>query len=80
MAGMFDIPAPDWPQLAITSYPPNLILSWSSFSTGFAIEINSNLNTTNWSSAGYPISISAGTNQSATIPLPAGKLFFRLAQ
>lgn len=81
MAGMFDIPAPiNPPQLAITLYPPNLLLSWSSFSTGFAIETNSNLNTTNWASSGYPIFISDGTNQSATIPAPAGKLFFRLAQ
>ena len=80
MAGMFDIPAPDRPQLAITLLPPNLVLSWSSFSTGFAIETNSNLDTANWASAGYPISISDGTNQSAIIPAPSGKLFFRLAQ
>jgi hypothetical protein len=81
MAGMFDIPAPIIPpQLAITSYPANLVLSWSSFSTGFAIQTNSDLNTTNWAPAGYPISISNGTNQSATIPAPTGKLFFRLAQ
>jgi hypothetical protein len=84
MAGMFDIPAPDQPinppQLSITLYPPSLVLSWSSFSTSFAIETNSNLNTTNWASAGYPISIGNGTNQSATIPAPTGKLFFRLAQ
>ena len=84
MAGMFDIPAPvqpvNPPQLVITLYPPNLVLSWSSFSTGFVIETNSNLNTTNWASAGYPISISDGTNQSATIAAPTGNLFFRLAQ
>jgi hypothetical protein len=80
LAGLFDIPAPDQPPLAVKLSPPNLVLSWSSFSTGFVIETNSQLNTTNWASGGYPISLSNGTNQSATIPAPAGKLFFRLAQ
>lgn len=83
MAGMFDIPSVqpvNPPQLAVTWHPPNLVLSWSSPSTGFAIQTNSNLNTANWASAGYPISTSNGTNQSATILAPTGKLFFRLAQ
>jgi hypothetical protein len=84
MAGMFDIPAPVQPiippQLVITSQPPNLVLSWSSSSTGFVIQTNSNLSSSNWAAAGYPISTNGGTNQSATIPAPTGKLFFRLVQ
>jgi len=59
----------------------NLTLFWSSFSTGFALQTNSDLTTTNWAPAGYFVSISNGTNQSATVtPFQTGNLFFRLQQ
>jgi hypothetical protein len=69
------------PVLAIASVGPNQIaLSWSSFSTGFALQTNSDITTTNWRPAGYTISTTNGTNESTTVTLPAGKLFFRLIQ
>jgi len=56
-------------------------VSWSSFSTGFALQTNADLRTTNWMSAGYPVSISNGTNQGITMTSPpTGNLFFRLKQ
>jgi len=59
----------------------NLLLSWSSFSTGFVLQTNSDLTTTNWATAGYFVSISGATNQSTTIaPTQTGNLFFRLQQ
>jgi hypothetical protein len=59
--------------------PGNLIISWSTLSTRFIIQTNSNLAATNWSSASYPISTNSGTNFSVTVPLPVtGELFFRL--
>jgi hypothetical protein len=70
------------PTLTIAPVKTNaLVISWSSFSTGFVLQTNSELTTTNWSPASFPISIANGTNQSTTIiPSPSGSLFFRLEQ
>jgi hypothetical protein len=70
------------PTLSVSPTETNtIVLSWSSFSTGFSVQTNSDLTTTNWAPAGYPVSISNGTNQSVTIiPPPEGNLFFRLKQ
>ena len=70
------------PTLTIQSTSPNtVVLSWSSFSTSFAFQTNSDLTTTNWLPAGYTISITNGTNESTTITPPlSGNLFFRLIQ
>jgi hypothetical protein len=68
------------PTLTVASIGSNtFVISWSSFSTGFALQTNSDLTTTNWGPSGYNISTTNGTNESATItPLP-GNLFFRLS-
>ncbi len=69
------------PTLTITSTNSNsLVISWSSFSTGFALQTNSDLTTTNWVPASYTISNTSGTNESVTITPPPGNLFFRLMQ
>ena len=69
------------PMLTITSTNSNtFVISWSSFSTGFALQTNSDLNTTNWVPASYTISNTNGTNESVTITPPPGNLFFRLVQ
>ncbi|HTY88340.1 MAG TPA: VCBS repeat-containing protein [Candidatus Acidoferrum sp.] len=68
------------PTLGITSTAANtLVISWSSDLAGFALQTNSDLATTNWIPAGFPVATADGTNQSVTIPLSAnGNLFFRL--
>jgi len=70
------------PTLTIAPVKTNaLVISWSSFSTGFVLQTNSDLTTTNWAPASFPVSIANGTNQSTTIiPSPSGSLFFRLEQ
>ena len=68
------------PTLSIASTGSNtLVISWSSLSTGFTLQTNSDLTTTNWFPASFPVSITNSTNQSITIT-PPGNLFFRLIQ
>jgi hypothetical protein len=71
---------PASPRLSITpTNSDSFVLSWASFSTGFVLQTNSDLTTTNWVPAGYTIS-SDGTNQSTVISPGPGNMFFRLKQ
>jgi uncharacterized repeat protein (TIGR03803 family) len=63
------------PQLKINVLDNNLILSWPSYVTGYLLQTNGNLGTTNWASFG-----NGSDNNSVTSSLPAGNLFFRLQQ
>jgi hypothetical protein len=65
------------PTLTVTHSGNNVIVSWSSPSTGFELQQNSNLATTNWTTTVFTIS-DDGTNKSITITSPTGNLFFRL--
>lgn len=67
------------PTLTITHLGNNVIVSWPSPSTGFSLQQNSNLSTSNWVAAGFTIS-DDGTNKSITISGASGNLFFRLKQ
>jgi hypothetical protein len=56
----------------------SVVVSWPAPSTGFVLQQNANLATTNtWVTSGYTITTSGGTN-SITIAPPSGHLFFRL--
>jgi hypothetical protein len=69
------------PTLTIASTGSNtVVISWSSFSTGFALQTNSDLTTPNWGPAGCNISTTNGTNECATLTPSPGNLFFRLIQ
>ena len=70
------------PELAVALDGPNTAtLSWSTQSSGFTLETNSDLRTTNWSACAWPVLATNGTNYTATLsPMPAGNLFFRLRQ
>ncbi len=57
----------------------NIIVSWPSPSTGWALQQCSNLAAGNWSPCGYTVADN-GTNCSVTISLPPGNAFFRLAK
>jgi hypothetical protein len=66
------------PVLTVASTTSNAVgLSWPSLYAHFVLQTNSDLTSTNWQSAGYPISSNAGLN-SVTVPLPPANLFFRL--
>jgi hypothetical protein len=67
------------PTLTVTHSGNSVTVSWPSPSTGFQLEQNSNLATTNWTTSGFTIS-DDGTNKSITISAPTGNLFFRLKQ
>ena len=64
------------PQLNISLLGNTLIVSWPSFATGYELETNESLGTTNWASFGN----GTESNNSVTSSLPAGNLFFRLRQ
>lgn len=67
------------PSLSIVlSNTNSAVISWPSPSTGFVLQQNADLTTTNWTASGYPITTNNGTN-SITLAPPTGNLFFRLA-
>jgi hypothetical protein len=67
------------PMLYITKSGDSAIISWPSPSTGYYLQTNSNLATTNWLNFIGPIVTNgAGTTNSVTITPPVGNLFFRL--
>ena len=55
----------------------SLIISWPSPSTGFGLQQNTNLATTNWTGLAQTPT-DDGTNKSVTVPISAGNEFFRL--
>ena len=73
------VQTPGAPLLTVTRSGNNVIVSWPYPSSGFGLQQNSNVNTTNWTTSGFSITTNA-VNNSITIPSPTGKLFFRLKQ
>jgi hypothetical protein len=71
------VQTPGAPTLIATHSGASVIVLWPSPSTGFVLQQNSDLTTTNWTTSGYTIA-NDGTNNSITISPPAGNLFFRL--
>jgi hypothetical protein len=67
------------PTLSIAHSGNSAIISWPSPSTGFFLQTNGNLASTNWSTyTGTIVTNGAGTTNSVTITPPVGNLFFRL--
>ena len=54
-----------------------VVVSWPAPSTGFSLQQNSNLSTTNWSSVTNVVQNAGGNNQ-VTIAPPIGNRFYRL--
>ena len=66
------------PYLGIATILNGVRLAWQSPATGFVLQTNSNLMTTNWAAAFYRISSSNSISQSSAVTsLPPDKLFFR---
>jgi hypothetical protein len=76
--GIFStVQVPGSPFLSITRSGSNVILSWSAASTGFVLQENPVVNSTNWSNVGLTTNVVNGTNE-VTVPATSGNLFFRL--
>jgi len=72
------VQTPGAPLLTITHSGNSVTVSWPSPSTGWTLQQNSDLATSNWStSSGISDN---GTIKSITITSPTGNLFFRLKQ
>jgi hypothetical protein len=75
---LFAVQTPGAPFLTITRSGNNAIISWSSPSTGFTLQTNSNLaNASRWGNY-LGLVGDDGTTKTATNSPPAGNLFFRL--
>ncbi len=71
------VQTPGLPNLTITFVGPNSVkVSWPDIGT-YTLQQNSNLAGGSWTTSGYTITTSNGTN-SITITPPTGNLFFRL--
>jgi len=68
---------PDAPSLSITRSNNVVIVSWPSSSTGFSLQQNTQLNTTNWVTATETVT-DTGTIKFITVDPPVGSRFFRL--
>jgi len=66
------------PNLSITHSGNSIIISWPNTGS-YTLQQNNNLGSDGWSTSGYQITTSNGTN-SIAINSPSGNLFFRLKQ
>jgi hypothetical protein len=73
------VQTPGAPTLTVTRSGGSVIVSWPYPSSGFALQQNSSLSTTNWTASGFAISTNASIN-SIAVTAPTGNLFFRLAK
>jgi hypothetical protein len=71
------VQTPGAPLLSIMRSNNSAIVSWVAPSTGFVLQTNSDLSTTNWVNDLSPVTISNGSNN-VTVTPPLGNLFFRL--
>ena len=72
---LYAVQTPGAPLLTITYIANQAVVSWSPSVTGWTLQTNSSLGTTNWGSY-----LGAIVNNSVTNSPPAGNLFFRLKQ
>jgi uncharacterized repeat protein (TIGR03803 family) len=75
---VYRITGPGRPRLRLQSTSTNTVfLSWPSPATGFALEENDTLTTTNWTSISQ-VPANDGTRKSVIIPVSSGARFYRL--
>jgi hypothetical protein len=74
----FAVPKPDAPPLTIThTSASSVLVSWPSPSTGFVLQQNADLNTTNWVDAPQAVSDN-GTDRFITVNPSSDRQFYRL--
>jgi hypothetical protein len=75
---LFALQTPGAPRLTIQLASPNAaVVLWPSPSTGFLLQQNADMNTTNWIAAPQSVSDN-GTNKFIIVSPPAGNRFYRL--
>jgi hypothetical protein len=75
---LFAVQTPDAPLLTILRISANsACVSWPSPSTGFRLQENTDLNSTNWVNAPQAVS-DTGTNRFVTVNPAVGRRFYRL--
>src|SRR5206468_2214715 len=75
---LFAVQTPGGPLLTITLTSTNTALVWwASPSTGFTLQQNTNLNTTNWVTPSETVT-DDGTSKFIIVNPPAGKRYYRL--
>ena len=75
---LYAVQTPGGPLLTITLTSPNTAMVWwPSPSTGFTLQQNTNLNTTNWVTPLETVN-NDGTNKFITVNPPTGRRFYRL--
>jgi DNA/RNA endonuclease G (NUC1) len=70
-------PVGDPPPLGISLASTSVILSWPTNAVGFQLQLSPNLSPPQWTNHAGPVTIT-GTNYTATLPTPDGRMFFRL--
>jgi hypothetical protein len=65
------------PLLQASHAQGNLVLAWPVYQPGYNLEISTNLNSTNWTSAAVTL-LTNGNTITATIPAASGQRFYRL--
>jgi uncharacterized repeat protein (TIGR03803 family) len=76
---VFAITLPGPPQLTILRFEPNIILTWPTNPTGYAVQSTTNLAAPIWATNLPPPAIVNGQN-TVTVPISGGQQFFRLSQ
>jgi len=78
--GFWSLDAIQAPHLGIRRAPTNTLqVFWASPATGFALQQNTQIHTTNWVAAPEPV-LDNGTNKFIIVNPPAGTRFYRLIQ
>ena len=72
---LYAVQTPGAPLLTITYYPNQAVVSWPVSATGWTLQTNGNVASTNW--VNYPGTI---INNALTNSPPVGRLFFRLTR
>ena len=77
---LFAVPTPGAPRLTITLTATNTaLISWPSLSTGFSLQQNADLSSTNWVTVPQT-PVDNGSTVSVVINPAVGKWFYRLKQ
>jgi hypothetical protein len=71
-------PSQSAPAMTITRSRTNSIIAWSALFTGYLLQRNPDLSSTNWVTLTNTVEVIDGQNQ-VTLPLAEGRTFFRLA-
>lgn len=75
---LYALQTPGAPLLRIFLTTSNTaVVAWPAPSTGFTLQVNTNLATTNWLAAGATVNVVGSENQIVVAP-PSGRRFYRL--